>query len=247
MLSLLIGDISPTDGTIKIANVDIFNKKYMGVLYDNIRLYDILTVHETIKLFCVFNQVNHKDIITQYYSLFSIDKISSSLIKELSAGEKQRVCLLLSIIRPVKLLFLDEPFANIDPIMADNLWSKISTKDRTIIFSSHNWNEMKNMDIKIAFMHSGRIINAPKSIEQIYKELPSRMILSFENFNTLPDVEKFKLYKHGNNVNLFYDKLSDSNDICSLLTQQGVNFTFRKAEIRDAYLYRVYLYDLLNN
>lgn len=246
LLSLIIGDISPSEGRVSFCDSDLIKRKDIEVLYDNVKPHDMLTVNETIQLFCVLNHINHKDIVTQYYSMFKIQKISNSLIRELSAGEKQRICLLLSVLRPVKFLVLDEPFANIDPVMAEILWSAINVENRTIIFSSHNWKAMEHMNTKVVFMHSGKLINEPKYIEQILDEMPSKMILTFEENHISLNLTGFRFYKHENFVNLFYDKSCDSVNICSMLTQKGINFVFRKVEIRDAYLYSVYSSELKN-
>lgn len=239
LISLILSDILPSEGEIRIKGRSPRKFTEWGVLYDFPCLYSELTVDETIKMFSSLNNVKYQTAVDKYYTIFEINFIKKSLISELSAGEKRRVSILLSILRPVDLLIMDEPFSNLDPIMVEKMWSVIKEDNRTILFSSHDWAGVELMASKIAFIYKGEIIGKPLSVEETLKNLPSSKIVTFSEEFMVDELTAFEHYKTGNNISLFYDKEIDKTDIFSMLNNKNISFNVRKVDIRDAYLYNV--------
>lgn len=238
LISSILGDIIPTKGEITIQGKSPKNYTEWGVLYDFPCLYDDLTVDETIKMFASLNNVRYQYVVEKYYTIFEIGQIKRSLIRQLSAGEKRRVSILISILRPVNLLVMDEPFSNLDPIMIDKMWEVIKEDGRTIFFSSHDWGGVELMASRVAFIYNGKIIGEPQNVEVILNGLPSTKIISFTKECMIESFNVFEHYIAGNNVSLFYDKKKDYSDIFSALNNNNVNYSVRKVGIRDAYMYK---------
>lgn len=238
LISSILGDIIPTEGEIIIRGNSPRNYTEWGVLYDFPCLYDDLTVDETIKMFASLNDVRYPYIVEKYYPVFEIGYIKKSLIRQLSAGEKRRVSILISILRPVNLLVMDEPFANLDPIMVDKIWAVIKEDGRTILFSSHDWGGVELMASQLAFIYNGEIIGEPLNVEEILSSLPSSQIVSFAKEYMIEKYNVFEHYIAGNNVSLFYDK--GKVDVFSILNNNNISYSVRKVGIRDAYMYKTF-------
>ena len=82
-----------------------------------------------------------------YYKQLGIDKIQNSYIYQLSQGERQKLGLLISIINNPDILIWDEPFSNLDPTIIDVFWNVVNTDVKTIIFSTHNWEDAINKSV----------------------------------------------------------------------------------------------------
>ena len=84
------------------------------------------------------------------------------LIRNLSAGNKQKVGIISALLRQPKLLILDEPFNFLDPTSQNTLKHVISEYNRqtgaTIIISSHNLQHTVDISSRIALLEKGRIL-----------------------------------------------------------------------------------------
>lgn len=82
-------------------------------------------------------------------------------ISTLSYGEKTQLSAILTFAKDVPLIILDEPTAGLDPVMQERMLSLIkeeSSPDKTIIFSSHQLNEVEETADTIAIIKAGQII-----------------------------------------------------------------------------------------
>lgn len=237
LLDIILNDLYPTTGQIIILGKKNYNFKDTGVLYDKMPNLPKLKVKEMIRLFSLMNNINYQIILKQYFTLFDIERINDSYISQLSQGERKRLGLLLAIIKKPKLLIMDEPFANLDPIMIEHLWSIIKSNQRTILFSTHNWAEVGNLANKIAFIHSGKIINQPQSAEKIINAMPEQYKICTEYSNNLNEILKeYNYYVYDNKVNIFFNKDKDSG-LLEIINKISTNYFVRKVELMDAYLY----------
>ena len=133
---------------------------------------------------------------------------------------------------------MDEPFANLDPIMVDKIWAVIKEDGRTILFSSHDWGGVELMASQLAFIYNGEIIGEPLNVEEILSSLPSSQIVSFAKEYMIEKYNVFEHYIAGNNVSLFYDK--GKVDVFSILNNNNISYSVRKVGIRDAYMYKTF-------
>jgi ABC-2 type transport system ATP-binding protein len=112
--------------------------------------------------------------------LFDLDPLAR--VRNLSRGQRARICLLLALAHRPELLLLDEPSSGLDPVVRrDILGAVIRTvadEGRTVIFSSHLLDEVERVADRIAILHEGRIV-LDDNLDQI-KDMYRKLTLRFE-------------------------------------------------------------------
>lgn len=86
---------------------------------------------------------------------------ADSLVQELSGGNQQRVQLAVSLVHDPELLVLDEPFAGLDPVAAENMRAIIGEKAEagaSVLFSSHQLDLVEDLCEEVAIVARGRMV-----------------------------------------------------------------------------------------
>lgn len=135
LLECLSGIRQVTSGDINIDNTD--NNKYKNVSYipNDLYLYNMLTIQETLIFMGRLYSMSTKEIVEKVeplLKLFSLENKQNEYIKNLSYGMKQKVALILGILDSPKYLLLDEPMNGYDAL------STKTTKDFLVNFSKRN-------------------------------------------------------------------------------------------------------------
>jgi ABC-2 type transport system ATP-binding protein len=126
--------------------------------------YEKLTVKENLHYFGELYGLSHnvlKSNVTTLLKLMDLENSSSILGKNLSGGMERRLDIACSLIHNPPLLILDEPTADLDPILRKNIWNiikKINQKGTTVILSSHHLNEIESLCDRVAILKDGQII-----------------------------------------------------------------------------------------
>lgn len=239
LIDIILGDLKPTDGQICFYGKKNRSHKNIGVAYDNFNLFPLLKVKELLKYFSILYRINYKKVKDKYYEVFGMEKIEETYVKKLSQGERKKVSILLSIMAEPSLVILDEPFANLDPTVIDSLWSAIKGDDRTVLYSSHNWELAERISDKICFIKNSNILRNPESPQDILSSLPSRQKIVFNQKGPVTnflDENQFSYYTHEGKVYAFLQEKKDTLDY--FLTQTPLDgYSYEKSMLKDAYLY----------
>jgi ABC-2 type transport system ATP-binding protein len=92
---------------------------------------------------------------------FELDGNSTTICKDLSKGGRQKVMLASAFIHEPKLLFLDEPFINLDPLYQKKVkeyLNKLILKEVTIFMCTHLLEIAEKLCNRIAILNKGRVI-----------------------------------------------------------------------------------------
>jgi len=243
ILELILNDIKPTQGSTSLLGRIDRKKNFdtVGVVYGQLPLFPMLKVEETIRYFSTLYRVSF-DHITKldYISLFHLDKWRNSFVKDLSQGERQRLGILLSLMRDPEILIMDEPFSNLDPIIINKIWKLIKSPKRTLLFTTHNWTDVGDLADKICFIHEGTILNKPESPQAILDSLPSKRKVVVPS-----DLEKYleglqiQCFTENDHLHLFFDQDSNLIQLIEGMTKQ---YSVQEVSLKDAYLYRLINY-----
>ena len=120
LLKILAGVMKPTDGVINIniqnKNININNfYNYFGYVAPYLNLYEEFNPIEHLRVICKMRNINFaEDMAMDYLSKFNLQEHYLKPIKAFSSGMKQRMKMIIAIFNNPSILFLDEPYSNLD-------------------------------------------------------------------------------------------------------------------------------------
>lgn len=165
MLSLLQydkGDIRIFGKEMAPDQYDI--KKDIGVVMQNVAVFEQMTVFENIDYFCglyINDKNKRKKMVEDAISFVGLEDYKKMKPKKLSGGLLRRLNIACGIAHRPKLILLDEPTVAVDPQSRNNILTGIQELNRqgsTIIYTSHYMEEVEQICTKIAILDHGRVI-----------------------------------------------------------------------------------------
>ncbi len=170
--------ISPTSGTAQVAGYDIITqskevKMNCGFLPESPGLYQKLTAVEFLEFIGELYYLPKEVIssrIDELLELFDLEDRENDLLEGYSRGMKQKVCLCAALIQDPKIIFLDEPTSNLDPVaakMVKDLISDLAKKaDKTIFICTHLLDAAEDLCDMIGIIDKGvlKVEGTPRDI-----------------------------------------------------------------------------------
>lgn len=181
MLSLILDLIEPLGGWVKskdqlVAKSDNW-KDYTGSYLNEGFLIPFLTPLEFLEFIGKLHGLNSSDVrsfLNENTSFYAEDITSKKYIRELSAGNKNKVGILAAILSVPEILILDEPFSNLDPSSQSWLKSKLKKMNddgATIIISSHDLKHVTDVCNRILLIENGFIVKDKNTNAETLDEL----------------------------------------------------------------------------
>ncbi len=172
LIKLINGLLTPTWGTILINGQapGVESKKIVSYLPDNNFLPAWMTTEQIVDLFCDFYEDFRPELAYQMLETLGISK--NAKLKNLSKGNKEKVCLILVMSRNAQLYVLDEPIAAVDPATRDYVISTIINNynpQASVLISTHIIADIEPILDEAIFIHRGQII-LHKSVDEIREE-----------------------------------------------------------------------------
>lgn len=186
-IKILTGQLAPTSGEAHVFNVPTksLNKgsyrKRFGVLTDNSGLYNRLSIHDNLKLYCQLYDLPLKRII-EVLDMVNLADARTKVVSKLSKGMMQRVTLARAFLHEPELLFLDEPTSALDPANSKHIYDglrSLNEKGTTIFLTTHDMSEAELLCDRVAFLHKGKIqlLDQPKALRRQYSDSSVRIEL----------------------------------------------------------------------
>jgi ABC-2 type transport system ATP-binding protein len=165
ILSLLKYD----KGTIEIfgkkMSPDAYDiKKDIGIIMQNVAVFDELTVYENISYFCslyVKDKSEVRRLTEEAISFVSLEDFTKFHPKKLSGGLLRRLNIACGIAHKPKLIILDEPTVAVDPQSRNKILEgikKLNENGATIIYTSHYMEEVEMLCSKISIIDRGKVL-----------------------------------------------------------------------------------------
>ncbi len=158
----------------------------IGSLIDGPSSYSDLTGMENIKVVALMNHMKDLGDSKILVEKLKLNHVIHKKVKTYSLGMKQRLGLVLALMKKPKILLLDEPMNGLDPLGIKELrelLKEISQKEKiSILMSSHILSEMENVCDRIIILDNGYIIddiemeeiqNQEKTLEEEFFTLTS--------------------------------------------------------------------------
>ena len=139
-------------------------KRNIGIVMQNVAVFEELTVYENIDYFCglyVADKARRSGLVEQAVDSVGLGDYRDFYPKKLSGGLLRRLNIACGIAHRPKLIFLDEPTVAVDPQSRNNILEGIRRLNRegaTIVYTSHYMEEVEQICTRIAIMDKGRII-----------------------------------------------------------------------------------------
>lgn len=173
LIKLLLKEIEPTSGSIKVSNIEVgklkrgkvpYYRRNIGVVFQDFRLLPEKTVFENIAFAMQIVEMSHRDIrkkVPQLLSLVGLVSKSNQYPHQLSGGEQQRVVLARALANNPSIIICDEPTGNLDPetswgIM--DLLSDINKCGTTVLMATHARDLVDKMKKRVIAMEKGVIV-----------------------------------------------------------------------------------------
>jgi energy-coupling factor transport system ATP-binding protein len=162
----------------------------------------------------------------------NIEELRNRSIEELSSGQKQKVALASVLAMKPKILILDEPTANLDPVAVIDLLHtlrELKKKEKiTILLIEHNLDFVKEFSDRVMFMDKGRVIEI-SSPEKIFKSKeflkvmnpPSNQRYLIDEIKQKKIIKKEKVILEIKNVNFTYPNKLHALDNINLNINEG--------------------------
>lgn len=160
-LKLLLGLIKPSSGSLQIFGLDSWKNssqihECLGVVHEKHKFPDHLTVKRYLEIIDYFFR-SGKLISIQSIINFPLDRQISSL----SAGMHRKLCLIQCFLGTPKLVIMDEPTANLDPIARKELLNDIKKIHEEFkvdfIISSHILSDIESIASNVIVLNKGKI------------------------------------------------------------------------------------------
>jgi NitT/TauT family transport system ATP-binding protein len=145
LLRILAGLIKPTSGTFMFGHGE---QPSIGMVFQQANLMPWRTVLENIKLPLEVKNMEEQSArqkTNEMIQLVGLQGFEDSLPRDLSGGMAQRVAIARALIHDPDLLLLDEPFASLDAMTRERMWTELShiwqMRQKTVIMVTHSINE----------------------------------------------------------------------------------------------------------
>lgn len=216
-------------------------KRQIGVIMQNVAVFEELTVYENIDYFCglyIFDKALRKQYVEEAIDFVSLQEFRNFRPKKLSGGLLRRLNIACGIAHKPKLILLDEPTIAVDPQSRNNILEgikKLNQAGATIVYTSHYMDEVEYLCDRIGIMDRGKVIalgtkdelksmiSLGESIEMHLDDLPDRVLHQLLELPNVSECEykdellTIKCHKNDDNLVRIFHILSQNKLTPSLI------------------------------
>ncbi len=226
-INCLLSLLNYQNGSIKIFGEEMTPtsyeiKKQIGVIFQEIAVFEELTVYENIDYFCglyISDKSLRKSYVMDAIKLVGIEDFINFYPKQLSGGLKRRLNIACGIAHKPKLIFLDEPTVAVDPQSRNNILDgikKLRNDGATILYTTHYMEEVELICDHIIILDKGRIIASGTSDElKKLANIEEKITVEVTNMSSsiLENIKKFKTV----------DSVTYDRNVLSIIYRKGKN------------------------
>jgi ABC-2 type transport system ATP-binding protein len=169
LMRLIAGLLVPDSGRITVLGTDCVRdpltvQHSIGYMPQRFGLYEDLTVQENLDLYADLQGLAEAERPGRYATLTKMTDLApfaDRLAGDLSGGMKQKLGLACTLLRPPRLLLLDEPTVGVDPVSRRELWSityrLVEQEGTTVLLSTAYLDEAERCD-DVILLHRGELL-----------------------------------------------------------------------------------------
>ena len=199
LLNFSKGTIKIFDKEMKPDAYDI--KKDIGVVFQDVAVFEELTVYDNIDYFCglyIKDKKLRKKYIEDAIKLVGLEDFTKFYPKQLSGGLLRRLNIACGIAHKPKLIFLDEPTVAVDPQSRNNILEgikKLRDNGATIVYTTHYMEEVEILCDRVIILDKGKIIASGTTDElKTLANIEEKISVEVMNLNSkyIDEIKKFK-------------------------------------------------------
>ena len=205
-INCLLSLLNYEEGSIKIFGKEMTPSSYdikskIGVVFQDVAVFDELTVMENISYFCglyIKDKKTVKTYVEDAITLVGLNDFKKFYPKQLSGGLLRRLNIACGIAHKPSLIFLDEPTVAVDPQSRNAILEgikQLNKKGATIVYTTHYMEEVEQLCNRIIIIDKGEIIatGSKEELKQLI-EIEEKVTVEIDNLDPkyLEEIENFK-------------------------------------------------------
>ena len=210
LLSLLNFDEGKIEILGREMTPDLYEiKRKIGVVFQEVAVFDELTVYENVDYFCglyIENKEKRKKYVKDALQFVKLEEFLNFKPKQLSGGLLRRLNIACGIAHKPEIIFLDEPTVAVDPQSRNNILDgikKLRKDGATIIYTTHYMEEVELICDRIIILDKGKVI--AEGTKEELKELTGIEEKVTIEINDLNDSHIEEIYKLPNVKTVEYE------------------------------------------
>lgn len=223
----------------KMTPVNYKVKKEIGIIMQNVAVFEELTVYENIDYFCglyIKDKDTRKKYVDEAIAFVGLEDFVKFYPKKLSGGLLRRLNIACGIAHKPKLIILDEPTVAVDPQSRNKILEGIQELNKqgaTIIYTSHYMEEVEQICTRIAIMDKGKKI-AEGTKDELKRMIKNTETLTVEILDLSDEMlERIRALNHVYEADYSDSKLEvkfsggkhNLIHVLNLLQENGVSFS----------------------
>ncbi|RAS87053.1 ABC transporter ATP-binding protein [Priestia endophytica] len=243
-INMIASLLQITEGEIEILGKSItkhrkFAKMNVGIVPQDIAIYENLTASENIKFFAGLYGLRGsllKQRVEEALEFVGLADKAKSFPKNFSGGMKRRLNIACAIAHRPKLLIMDEPTVGIDPQSRKHILEsvkKLNEIGSTIIYTSHYMEEVEALCTNIAIVDHGKIIakgskenlkSLITDVKELWVEVKDPLYVNCESIEEIGGVKRASI--EGNIIKIYSDvEIQNLNKIIQTLLKAEVEIS----------------------
>ncbi|GAF64292.1 ABC transporter ATP-binding protein [Bacillus sp. TS-2] len=228
-ISMISSLLKPSSGDIKLYGKSTIKdateiRKVLGVVPQEIALYEELSAYENLKFFGEIYKVKRNELESRIQNVLDMVGLKSrqkELVKTFSGGMKRRVNIAAALLHNPKILILDEPTVGIDPQSRNHILETVRKLNEengtTILYTSHYMEEVEQLCKRVYIMDHGKVV-ASGSKGELLSILSSEDSIKVTLSETSDElIEKIRSIE-------YIRRVEETNEGIQISAKKGVNF-----------------------
>lgn len=180
-IKMMVGLLRPDAGTVLVDGISVWPdpreaKHRLGVLPDDLRLFERLSAHELLIYLGLLRGIDRAEIearANQLLEVLGLEDSAHDLVADYSTGMRKKIALAAALLHAPSVLLLDEPFESVDPVSSRvivDVLQQYRSAGGTVIFSSHVMDTVERLCDEVAIVSSGKVVRSGVIAELVRRD-----------------------------------------------------------------------------
>jgi ABC-type multidrug transport system ATPase subunit len=186
-IRVLIGQRRPTQGRVRVAGHDVIGewaaiKPLFGYVPDRENHFEEFTGRRNLEFFADLYAVPRLRV-NECLKLVELDEAGDNLVRGYSLGMRRKLLLARALLHQPKVLYLDEPTANLDIHSAEvvhRILRELVGDGATVVLTTHDMDEVEKICDRVGIMCKGKLValDTPLNLKTAHTERRADVTLS---------------------------------------------------------------------